>query len=415
MHVFKFGGASVKDAAAVRNMIAILDLYPGIPLVIVISAMHKSTNLLEDIHKSILNNDGNTKTNIDIFVQFHYHIIDELSLDNATQLKTDIVELFKNIAQHIDYKDALYSQIVAIGELASTLIITAYLKQNGFNAIWVDVRTLIKTTHGFRNGRVDWIQTEHLIKSNLSPLILENALVITQGFIASNSTNQTTTLGREGSDYSAAIFAYCLHATSMIIWKDVMGVFNADPKKYPKAIKLDEVSFHDAIELAYYGASVIHPRTLQPLQRKGIPMWVKSFTLPKSSGTLISRNAHTNIHIPFYINQPNEWIITIATRDLSFIIEEHMSRIFDVFSRHQVPIDLMQNSAICFTLAVHHSKSIICNLITELQETFDVEYTNDNELITIRHFNTQIIETLTTGREIIITQRTPTTYRALLK
>jgi aspartate kinase len=419
MQVFKFGGASVKDGDAVRNVTTILQKYKGTPLVVVISAMGKSTNALEDIHQSILENDGKLQQAISTFMAFHEQIIDDLFQLDRSWLKAHIAGLFKDIMPFQNQKfdgnaDELYDKLVSIGELASTLIIDNHLKCSGLNSIWVDARTIIKTDSNFKEGRIDWERTETLVQAQLMPNISENSVVVTQGFIASDSLGRTTTLGREGSDYSAAILAYCLNAQEMIIWKDVPGVLNADPRKYPNAVLLDEVSFEEAIELAYYGASVIHPRTIQPLQRKEIRMWVKSFVDPGARGTLISQDAVTDVEIPSYINQKGHWLLTIATKDFSFIVEEHLSRIFEIFATHKVKIDIMQNSAVNFTVAVHNKEWRLLELIEDLQNQFEVTYTRDVELITIRHYNEDIISELKNKRTVYVEQRSMKTYRVLL-
>jgi aspartate kinase len=419
MQVFKFGGASVKDANAVRNVTTILNLYKGTPLLVVISAMGKSTNALEAIHQSIIDNDGKVQDHINTFTAFHDEIIDALFQLDRPRLKEHVTNLFNDVLrlsgkEFTGDHDKLYDQLVSIGELTSTLIIDNHLKCSGLNSIWVDARNLIKTDSNHKEGSVNWELTEKLITSQLMPNISDHSVIITQGFIASDEELNTTTLGREGSDYSAAIFAYCLDADSMTIWKDVPGVLNADPRKYPNAVKLDEVSFKEAIELAYYGASVIHPRTIQPLQRKEIKMWVKSFVNPDEKGTLISQEATTNTNIPSYINQNGQWLITIATRDFSFIVEEHLSRIFDLFSKHKVKIDIMQNSAIYFTVAVHNVEWRLLNLVSDLETFFEVKYTTNAELITIRHYNEEIIKTLKANRTVYMEQKTRDTYRVLL-
>lgn len=419
MQVFKFGGASVKDADAVRNVTTILNKFKGEPLVVIISAMGKSTNALEAIHQSILENDGKLSEHLAVFKQFHETIIDELFKLDRSWLKEHISNLFSEILP-LEGKpfegnpDELYDKLVSIGELTSTLIIDNHLKCSGINSIWVDARALIKTDSNFKEGRINWEQTQQLVKSQLLPNVSPFGVVVTQGFIASDNQNRTTTLGREGSDYSAAIFAYCLNAKQMTIWKDVPGVLNADPRKYPNAVKLDEVSFHEAIELAYYGASVIHPRTIQPLQRKEIKMFVKSFVDPEAQGTMISQDAVTDTNIPSYINQKGQWLITIATRDFSFIVEEHLSRIFEIFAKHKVKIDIMQNSAVYFTVAVHNKEWRLLGLIKDLQEFFEVKYNTDVELITIRHYNEEIISELKDNREVYMEQKTRQTYRVLL-
>ncbi len=419
MQVFKFGGASVKDADAVRNVTTILNKYKGEPLVVVISAMGKSTNALEALHQSIIENDGKMEEHIATFNKFHDEIIDDLFKMDRSWLKEHVSNLFGYVKslQGIPFTgntDELYDQIVSIGELTSTLIIDNHLKCSGLNSIWVDARTIIKTDGNFKEGRIDWDQTSKLVQSQLMPNISDTSVVVTQGFIASDNQNRTTTLGREGSDYSAAILAFCLGAKQMTIWKDVPGVLNADPRKYADAVLLDEVSFKEAIELAYYGASVIHPRTIQPLQRKEISMWVKSFVNPDARGTLISQNAFTNTKIPSYINQTGQWLITIATRDFSFIVEEHLSQIFDFFAKHKVKIDIMQNSAVNFTVAVHNKDWRLLELIEDLKSVFLVEYIKDVELITIRHYNEEIIDQLKNNREVFMEQKTKETYRVLL-
>lgn len=419
MRVFKFGGASVKDADAIRNVTTILNIFMGEPLVVVISAMGKSTNALEAIHRSIIENDGLLNKHIQDFKDFHDVIIDDLFQLDRPWLKKHVANLFAEILPYDTTpfegnSDELYDKLVSIGELTSTLIIDNHLKCSGLNSIWVDARSVIKTDSNFKEGRVDWEHTERLMKSQLIPNVSETSIVITQGFIASDHQNKTTTLGREGSDYSAAIFAYCLDANEMFIWKDVPGVLNADPRKFPDAVKLDQVSFHEAIELAYYGASVIHPRTIQPLQRKNISMYVKSFVDPDATGTLISQNAITNTNIPSYITQNGQWLITIATRDFSFIVEEHLSHIFECFARHKVKIDIMQNSAVYFTAAVHNKEWRLLELIEDLQSSYEVKYNSDAELVTIRHYNENIIEQLKSDRVVFMEQRTRQTYRALL-
>lgn len=419
MRVFKFGGASVKDADAIRNVTTILNKFIGEPLVVVISAMGKSTNALEAIHRSIIENDGKLDQHIQKFKDFHDVIIDELFQLDRPWLKKHVSNLFEEIIRFQNQtfdgnSDELYDKLVSIGELTSTLIIDNHLKCSGLNSIWVDARTIIKTDSNFKEGRINWEQTERLANAQLAPNVSETSIVVTQGFIASDHQNRTTTLGREGSDYSAAILAYCLDADEMFIWKDVPGVLNADPRKFPDAVKLDEVSFHEAIELAYYGASVIHPRTIQPLQRKNIRMYVKSFVNPDATGTLISQNAVTNTEIPSYITQNGQWLITIATRDFSFIVEEHLSHIFECFARHKVKIDIMQNSAVYFTTAVHNKEWRLLELIKDLQESYEVKYNSDAELITIRHYNEDIIEQLKNDRIVYMEQKTRQTYRVLL-
>lgn len=410
----------MSDEVGVRNVGEIVKGYTDEPLVVVVSAMGKMTNALEVVYQNII--DGDDEMLIQtryILLMFVSTVIDKLFPEGNKPLRMRVDQLASPMTNRIHKnfdgdKDALYDEVVAIGELWSTAIVSEYLNSIGVKSKWMDARRLIKTDNHHREGRVNWDTTCNAINKAIHIDSEHTCVYVTQGFIASDDQNATTTLGREGSDYSAAIIANCLDAKEVTIWKDVPGVLNADPKIFADAVKRENVSFHEAIELAYYGASVIHPRTIQPLQQKAIDLWVKSFLKPDERGTLINESAHDNHNIPSYITQKGQWLITIATRDLSFIIEEHLTAIFACFARNKVKIDIMQNSAVNFSIAAHNKAPRMLHLIDELRQDFDVKYNENLELLTIRHYNDDIIKKLTAHREILMEQRTRQTYRVLL-
>lgn len=309
----------------------------------------------------------------------------------------------------------VYDQIVSLGELISTCIVGAYLEQQGCSNIWLDVRDVLMTDNTYREAKVDWQKSEMLVQKQVVPAFSGVDVVITQGFIGGTSENYTTTLGREGSDYSAAIFAYLLNAEAMYIWKDVPGILNADPKFYKDAQKLDQISYHDAIELAYYGATVIHPKTIKPLENKNIPLFVKSFLKPEANGTTIRTNVQTKPMIPSYIFKKNQVLISISAKDFSFIAEDNLSRIFALFAGHGVKIHLMQNSAISFSVCVDNDNFKIPALIEALQKDFKIRYNEDLMLYTIRHYYQNTIDTITSGKEILLEQRSRNTAQFVLR
>lgn len=421
MKVFKFGGASVKNAEAVKNVAAILKKFSNDELVVVVSAMDKTTNALENVVTDIFNKSGEAQKLLDGIKTFHTKIINELFPDGNDRLNEEINNFFVEIEWMFDSDlgkgyDFYYDQVVSIGELISTKIISAYLQKENIKNTWLDVRDVIKTGSNWREGDVDWDATKALIKYKIADLISsENKIIITQGFIGSTSENYTTTLGREGSDYSAAIFSHCLDADNMMIWKDVPGVLNADPKFFNDAQKLERISYHDAIELAYYGASVIHPKTVKPLENKNITLHVKSFLNPEAAGTSISRDAQTKPLIPSYIFKTNQVLITISAKDFSFIAEENLSSIFGLFAKHGVKINLMQNSAISFSVCVDNDARKIPGLIEELKLNFKTLYNEDLELYTIRHYFPSTIENLSEGKEILLEQRSRHTAQLVMR
>ena len=418
--VFKFGGASVKDAASVKNAIEILKGFKGEKLLVVISAMGKTTNALEKVVNDYFFSKGNAHAALKDVREYHQQIMEELFSGKTNPVFDKVNNFFVEADWMLDEKqqhtyDFVYDQIVSLGELISTCIVGACLEQQGCSNFWLDVRDVLMTDNTYREAKVDWQKSEMLVQKQVVPALSGVDVVITQGFIGGTSENYTTTLGREGSDYSAAIFAYLLDAEAMYIWKDVPGILNADPKFYKDAQKLDQISYHDAIELAYYGATVIHPKTIKPLENKNIPLFVKSFLKPEANGTSIRTNVQTKPMIPSYIFKKNQVLISISAKDFSFIAEDNLSRIFALFAGHGVKIHLMQNSAISFSVCVDNDSFKIPALIEALQKDFKIRYNEDLMLYTIRHYYQNTIDAITSGKEILLEQRSRNTAQFVLR
>lgn len=413
MKVFKFGGASVKDAEAVRNVARVIRHSPDAQLLVVVSAMGKTTNALEAVWKAwCLGKD--TDILLDIPLDFHLHLIDQLFEANHP-VREAVQHMFEDLAEVISSPagaehNRCYDQVVGFGELASTTIVSAFLEQEGLENTWLDARKVIKTNSTWRNASVEWEACSKAL-NNLGEL---GKLTITQGFVGSDSAGQTTTLGREGSDFSAGIFAYLLDAESVTIWKDVPGMFNADPNKFSDTVLLPKISYREAIELSYFGASVIHPKTVKPLQNKNIPLYVRSFQELEEDGSVIQSDGGSDHLVPSYIFKPDQMLISITPRDFSFIVESHLSGIFKAFANAGVKIELMQNSALSFSVCVDASESALA-LIEHLGGEFEVRYNDGLELVTVRHYNDATLEKLTAGRELILEQRSRSTARLVLR
>ncbi|MBL4594521.1 MAG: aspartate kinase [Flavobacteriales bacterium] len=421
MKVFKFGGASVKDANAVKNVGEIIKLHKD-NLVVVVSAMGKTTNGLEKVVESYLNKDGKVQENLQVVREFHSSILNDLFENKNHPIFNEIHNTFVEIEWEIE-DDAtrkynyIYDQIVSVGEIISTKIVSAYLNETGLKNTWLDVRNIIQTDNTHRNAKIDWKLTELLVPKVISPLLKKEnqSVIITQGFIGSSSELFTTTLGREGSDFSAGILAYCLDAESVTIWKDVPGMLNADPKWFDNTIKLDNISYHEAVELAYYGASVIHPKIIKPLHNKNIPLYVKSFVSPQANGTVINENTKDDSLVPSFIFKMNQVLISISAKDYSFIMEDNLSHIFGVFSNYGISINLMQNSAISFSVCIDFDKQKTHQLIDELKKDYKILYNDNLELVTIRHYDQQTIERVTKEKEILVEQKSRQTARFVMK
>lgn len=418
MKVFKFGGASVKNAEAVKNVAKIIQLFPNDKIAVIVSAMGKTTNALEQLTRSIYYKEGNHSILIDEITNYHSEIYSSLfpkKTGFSDNIKKFFIELQDISADKNEYSfDHLYDQVVSKGELISTSIIYEYLNSENVNTHWQDVRNCIKTNHQHREGKVNWSQTAELINPVFYNAFENNQVVLTQGFIAQSPNGFTTTLGREGSDYTASIIAYCLNAEDLTIWKDVPGVLNADPKWFDNTVKLDHLSYQDAIELAYYGASVIHPKTIQPLQQKQIPLHVKSFVHPKNEGTIIGKESYDTL-IPSFIFKMDQVVISIASKDFSFIAEDYLHQIFGTFADFGLKINLMQNSAISFLVCVNNDKEKVDEVIQRLNKNFKVEKEGDLELITIRYYDSATIERVTKNKNVILQQKGKRTIQLVVK
>ena len=414
MKVFKFGGASVKDAEAVKNVATILKRYPNENIVVVVSAMGKVTNALERLTNAFFYSEKN-KTNgtenaalvLEEIKKYHFDIIGQLFPDKNHSIYNEINNVFVELDWAIEDKpshsyDHEYDQIVSIGEIVSTKIVAAYLNQVGIKSIWRDVRDFIQTDNTYREGRVNWELTQSLIDKNLtSALSKGEGVVVTQGFIGGTSENFTTTLGREGSDYSAAIIAYTTDAENVTIWKDVQGVLNADPKWFAETKKIEHLSYQDAIELAYYGATIIHPKTIKPLQNKKIPLYVKSFLNPGETGTIINED-QSQLPVPCFLFKVDQVLLSISPKDFSFIVEENFSSIYKLFAEKQVKINMMQNSAISFSVCIDNDVHKLADLIKTLQKEYRVLYNENLELITIRYYDQATIDRVTLDKKVLL-------------
>jgi aspartate kinase len=419
MKVFKFGGASVKDANAVRNVSDIVRSYQKDKLIIIVSAMGKTTNKLEELIAACHNQQaGEFNKHLEDLISYHQNIVDDLFPEGNGVLSLQLQEYFQSIRKmYVQYassnQNAFYDSMVAFGELLSTRIVEAYMEQSGLKCAWMDASKVIITDDKYRSATVEMQITETKIQEACKVVFRAHKIIVTQGFIGSSLRGAKTTLGREGSDYSGAIFAYCLNAECLTIWKDVEGMYNADPKSFPKAEKLNEISYKDAIELSYYGASVIHPKTIQPLQNKETPLYVKSFLDPKLTGTAITKDAINNI--PCYIIKQNQVLVSLSTKNFSFIAEKNLAEIFDKYDQLDMKINIMQNSAVNFSALFDEKQFQESKVLEAFQNSYAVRYNENVELITIRHYNSAIIEELTAGREILLEQRTRETVRFVVR
>jgi aspartate kinase len=393
MKVFKFGGASIKSANAIKNVAKILNSQDLSNCLLVISAMGKMTNAFEKITDAYFNNDQEKLTeSIDFTSNFHFKIINNLFAENHVihQKTTVLFEqltgfLTQNKSRNYDY---LYDQIVSYGELLSTTIVSDYLNEIKIYNNWVDVREIIITDAIFRDATVNWQETEKRIKTNID----FSKLTIVQGFIGGDLNGNTTTLGREGSDFTAGIFAYCLDAESLTIWKDVLGVLNADPREFKEVQLLEHISYEETIEMAFYGASVIHPKTIKPIQNKKIPLIVRSFKNLNSPGTKVSEGVTLEPTIPCLIVKKNQVLVSISSLDFSFIVEENISDIFKLFHKYQLKVNLIQNSAISFSVCVDNNLNHFDLFYNEIKNMYKVSFIKNVDLFTVRHFTENSLE-----------------------
>jgi len=413
--VFKFGGASVKDADGVKNLKKILDNFKGEKLIVIISAMGKMTNQLEKLLDSWYFNPEALKSNFEMVKNFHLDIAKQLE-NKAGEITAVLIPILDRLfeilsGKHANHYDKDYDNIVSFGEYLSTKLISIYLNLNGYENEFACAVNLVKTDDSFREGKVDWQETEKAIRDFVA--FNPDKTIITQGFIGGTKNDLVTTLGREGSDFSAAIFAYCLDAKEVTIWKDVPGLLNADPKFYPDAVKLDKISYQEAIELAYYGATIIHPKTIKPLQNKNIPLFVKSFLAPFQEGSIIA-DVEPAEKIPSYIFKTEQILLSIFPKDFSFIAAENLTKIFSFISKNKLKVNLMQNSARSFTICIDNKPNRFTNLLKDLDTDFYVKYNMNKKLITIRHYNSEAIKKVIGNQPVILEQKSRSTLQVVL-
>ncbi len=430
MQVYKFGGASVKDAAAVKNVTAILQHNNFNEKVVVISAMGKTTNALEEVVNQYYANNPNWETTLDDVFEKHLVVIEKLYNKTISREVTAVSPLSfgegqgvrlmieaarkfltENNSRNYNY---IYDQVVSIGEYISTTIVSDYANSLGLKNTLLDVKQVLFTDNAYTEGIVDFKKTEEAIQSKVAELV-KTGFVITQGFVGSTPEGFAATLGREGSDYTASIFAYSLNAERMTVWKDVEGIMNADPKEFPDAQFISELTFHEAIEMTYYGASVIHPKTIKPIQNKNIPLEVRSFVNSAKRGSVISANANTNFLPPVIIWKRGQVLLSFSAKDFSFIAEEHLSKVFATFAENRLRINLMQNAAISFSITVDFKKEKIENIIQQLTNDFSITRNDNLSLLTIRHYNPGIIDKLTKDKDILLRQISRTTIQVLMR
>lgn len=418
MIVYKFGGASIKDARGVKNLFRIVKSVSD-KLIIVLSAFGKTTNALEEIHKLSYDNLSLCNDKIKNLFLYHYRIMDELFDDKNHPIFGIIKSDFDHLQKYVESReyssfDEKYDQIISFGEIFSTKIVSEYLNKKGFTNQWIDIRKFLVTDATFRDAEVDFPLSEKKIKSTFN--FNHNGIYyITQGFIGGTKTGLTTTLGREGSDYTAALLAYFLDAAEVVVWKDVEGILNADPQYFTETSKLNKLSYQETVELAYFGAKVIHPKTIKPLHNKNIPLKVKSFMNPKGDGTIIQCFEEYEGDLPVIILKKQQVLVSLFPKDLSFVIEDELSKIFKYLSEHRIKVNLIQNSAISFSFCFDNTQNKVKKLIAHLKEDFKVLYNDNLELLTIRHYSDQAIDKVTKGRKIFIEQRSRHTAHFVVK
>ncbi|WP_203294761.1 aspartate kinase [Luteirhabdus pelagi] len=417
MKVFKFGGASTKDAAGVRNVAAVLKSCQEPDLLVVISAMGKMTNALEVVVRDHFDDKTDSEAAMASVYEYHFSILDQLFENRSHPIFKEIATMFDDMKRFLRTTKSknhsfVYDQVVSYGELLSSTIVSIFLRENDISNTWLDVRDCIVTDSEYRDAKVDW-DTTH---TNIAATVSQKGITITQGFLGAEHKNSfTTTLGREGSDYTAAIFAYCLDADSVTIWKDVPGVLNADPRYFTETQLLEHISYREAIELAFYGASVIHPKTLQPLQRKEIPLYVRSFENPTATGTCVGKGVTLRPKIPCYILKKNQVLLSLSSLDFSFMMEDNIGDVFKWLHQYRMKVELIQNSAISFSVCVDNRFDRLEQLLTKLRSTFAVKWNEGVTLYTVRHASPTEIKTLMKGKEVLLKQESRETVQLIVK
>ncbi len=417
MKIFKFGGASIKDAEGIRNVASVIKTTQESKLVVVISAMGKMTNALEEVVSGYFSDPSDIESALSEVYDYHNNILKNLFAENSHSVYSEVNTIFKDLKRFIKTTKSknhafVYDQVVSHGELLSTAIVSAYFTEAGIKNNQLDVRTCIKTDANYRDAKVDWEITLEQITNHVA----SNAITITQGFLGAETTNNfTTTLGREGSDYTAAIFGYCLNAESVTIWKDVPGILNADPRYFNKTTLLNHISYREAIELAFYGASVIHPKTLQPLQRKEIPLFVKSFLNPSKSGTCVGKGVTLDPQISCFILKKNQVLISLSSLDFSFMMEDNIGEVFKLLHKYKMKVELIQNSAISFSVCIDNKYNNLELLLSKLRSNFRVSWNEGVTLYTIRHSVPSEIKALIKDKIVLLKQESRETVQLVIK
>ena len=417
MKIFKFGGASTKDAENVKNVLHVINQTGEKDLVVVISAMGKITNALEKVMEDYFSAENEFKNSLKVVYDFHYNIIADLFTSTSHPVFAELDRVFEKLKYFLQTNKSknhsfVYDQVVSYGEILSSTIVSAYFTEVGVKNSWLDVRQCIKTDDNYRDANIDWEKTQQKISEKVNA----NGITITQGFLGAEHTNNfTTTLGREGSDYTAAIFAFCLNAESVTIWKDVPGVLNADPRYFNHTQLYNHISYREAIELAFYGASVIHPKTLQPLQRKEIPLYVRSFINPTALGTCVGKGVSLDPMISSFILKTNQVLISLSSLDFSFMMENNIGDVFKLLHEYRMKVNLIQNSAISFSVCVDNKFDNLDPLLAKLRENFSVKWNENVTLYTIRHFNPTEVKALAENKNILLKQESKETVQLVIK
>ena len=416
MRIFKFGGASVKDADGIKNVFDVLQKVGYEEVLLVVSAMGKTTNALELVIKNYFDKSANLNASVQEVKKYHNQILLDLFEDEESEVFLDVNDHFADLEYFLRSNKSpnynfVYDQIVSFGEIISTTILSHYMNFRNINTQWLDVRSYIKTDNTYRDAEVNW----EITQKNISKIAKKKSLFITQGFLGGDENGFTTTLGREGSDYTAAIFAYCLNAESVTIWKDVPGVMNADPRYFENAALLNQISYREAIELAFYGTSVIHPKTLQPLQKKEIPLYVKSFINPMLAGTSVSKGEDLEPKMPCFIVKKDQLLLSLSSIDFSFIMEENISEIFSLLHQHKIKVSLIQNSAISFSICLEDKFGNFNELKKTLSKKFKLSYNENVSLYTIRHFDEKAFQMVEKNKTILLKQMSRETMQIVTK
>jgi aspartate kinase len=416
MRIFKFGGASVKDADGIKNVFDVLQKVGYEEVLLVVSAMGKTTNALEIVIKNYFEKSADLNASIQEVKKYHNQILLDLFEDENNAVFNAVNNHFADLDYFLRSNKSpnynfVYDQVVSFGEIISTTILSHYMNFRNIHTEWLDVRNYIKTDNTYRDAEVNW----EITQKNISKIAKKKKLFITQGFVGADENGFTTTLGREGSDYTAAIFVYCLNAESVTIWKDVPGVMNADPRYFENATLLNQISYREAIELAFYGASVIHPKTLQPLQKKEIPLYVKSFINPLLPGTSVSKGEDLEPKLPCFIVKKNQLLVSLSSIDFSFIMEENISEIFSLLHQHKIKVSLIQNSAISFSVCLEDKFGNFNELKKTLSKKFKLSYNENVSLYTIRHFDEKASQMVEKNKTVLLKQMSRETMQIVTK